>query len=69
MPKKPANPSDNPQHRPEELGWDFNNEINFTILEMHALKKAKDKIVSDTEAFEQRLGSLDAIQKFLNRKK
>ena len=69
MSKKTTKPSDSPRPYSEELGWDFNNEISYNLLELDALKKAEEKIQSDTSAFEQRIDSLNAIKKFINRKK
>jgi len=69
MADKQTNTSEKPQEPSEELAWDFNNELNYTLLELSALKRAKEKIQKDTAAFEQRLGSLNAIQNFINRKK
>jgi hypothetical protein len=59
-----------PSKRPdnsEELGWAFNNEIGYTVIELEQLTKAKEKFEGDSSAFEQRLESLDAIKNYLHR--
>lgn len=69
MSTKPTSSSDKDEKSAEELGWAFNNEVSYALVELNELDAAKNQFGSETSAIDQRLENLDAIQTFINRKK